>query len=151
MSKKLSKKEIEVLVDVIIERKDKEIKDNYREKYKNEIKEFKIIKKEIIEKYLNLEKEYKEKLEEFKNRCEDDNFRIYMDNLNDVNKCLNWESSNSRGLIYDGYCFNKNRNLKYDDNLKIKINNELVLNNIKNDINIEELINELLKKINIEY
>jgi len=50
MSKKLSKKEIEVLVDVIIERKDKEIKDNYREKYKNEIKEFKIIKKEIIEK-----------------------------------------------------------------------------------------------------
>ena len=48
--KKLSKKEIEVLVDVIIERKDKEIKDNYREKYKNEIKEFKIIKKEIIEK-----------------------------------------------------------------------------------------------------
>ena len=63
-SKKLSKNEIKVLVDVIIERKDKEIKDNYREKQKNEIEEFNVIKNNIIERYLNLEKEYKLILEE---------------------------------------------------------------------------------------
>ena len=67
-SKKLSKNEIKVLVDVIIERKDKEIKDNYREKYKNEIEEFNIIKNNIIERYLNLEKEYKLILEEYENK-----------------------------------------------------------------------------------
>ena len=150
MSKKLSKEEIKVLVDVIVKRKDEEIKNNYREKYSKEIEEFKVIKEEIIEKYLNLEKEYKEKLEEFKNRCEDGNFRIYMNDLNDVNKCLNWNSSDSMGLMYNGYCFNKNRNLLYDSKLKIKISNELVLNNIKNNIDIEKLINEFVEKLNIK-
>ena len=80
----------------------------------------------------------------------DNNFRIYMRNLDDVRKNINWNSSNSRGLEYEGYCFDKNKNLKYDDNLKIKISNELVLNNIKNDVNIEELINEFLKKLDIK-
>ena len=151
MSKKLSKEEIKVVVDVIIKRKDEEIKNNYKKEYSKEIEEFNIIKKEIEEKYLNLEKEYKLILEEYENKnIKDNNFRIYMRSLEDVRKNINWNSSDSMSIENNGYCFDKNRNLKYDDNLRIKINNELVLNNIKNDVDIEKLINEFVSKIKIK-
>ena len=150
-SKKLSKEEIKVLVNVIIERKDKEIKDNFEKEYKKEIEEFNVIKKEIEEKYRNLEEEYKEKLKEYKEKnIKDNNFRVYIDDLFDVRKSLKWNNGLGIREDYKGYCFDKDRNLKFDDKLRNRIYNELVLNNIKDDINIEELINEFLKKLDIK-
>jgi hypothetical protein len=140
-SKKLSKVELDVVVNEIL-KKSKEIKEKeIEEKYSKEIE---IFDKELDlfkEKYLKLEKEFNIKIEELK-KLNNKEFSISISYLNDLDKYKN--DSN----------FNNNRKKSYYINNNIdsyksreRIYNELVISGINENVNIKEVIDNYIKEL----
>jgi hypothetical protein len=140
-SKKLSKVELDVVVNEIL-KKSKEIKEKkIEEKYSKEIE---IFDKELDlfkEKYLKLEKEFNNKIEELKKLNNKEIF-ISVSYLNDLDKYKN--DSN----------FSSNRKKSYYINNDIdsyksreRIYNELVISGINENVNIKEVIDNYIKEL----
>jgi hypothetical protein len=141
-SKKLSKVELDVVVNEIL-KSSKEIKEKkIEEKYSKEIE---IFDKELDlfkEKYLKLEKEFNIKIEELKKLCNKE-FKISISYFNDLDKYKN----NS-----DYYSNNRKKSYYIIDNIdsyksRERIYNELVINGINEDINIKEVIDNYIKEL----
>jgi len=142
MSKKLSKLELEVVVNEILS-KSKEFKEKEIEKKYS--KEIEIFDKELDmfkEKYLLLKEEFDNKIEELDKLCNKEfklsiRYFVDLDKYKNVNEYV-IDSRKKSFYVINNVDSWSNRN---------KIYNELVLNNIKNDINIEELIDNYVKEL----
>jgi len=138
-SKKLSRIELDVVVNEILS-KSNEIKENeLKEKYCKEI--------EIVEKELDLFKErYNKFKEEFSNKInelrklESKEFKLSVFSLNNLEGYKKGEYN----YIRSGYCLMTNID---NSNNRNKIYNELVINRISEDINVKEVIDNYIKEL----
>lgn len=139
-SKKLSKIELDVVVNEVLN-KSKDLKlVKLKEKYSNEIE---ILDKEIDlfkKKFDVLNEEFKIKKEELDKLCEGKDIRLSIYKLDDLNNYKEKESYNNKKESYY---------LKESYNGKDRgdVYNKLVLLGISNDINIEELINSFVNDL----
>jgi hypothetical protein len=140
-SKKLSKVELDVVVNEIL-KKSNEIKEKkIEEKYSKEIE---IFDKELDlfkEKYLKLKEDFDIKIEELK-KLNNKEFSISISYLNDLDKYKN--DSNFNNNRKKSYYINNNI-----DNYKSreKIYNELVISGINENVNIKEVIDNYIKEL----
>ena len=140
-SKKLSKVELDVVVNEIL-MKSKEVKEKkIEEKYSKEIE---IFNKELDifkEKYLVLEKEFDIKIKELKKLCNKE-FYLSVSYFSDLDKYKNDSNySNNRKKSYyimNGLNDYENRN---------RIYNELVINGINEEVNIKEIIDNYINEL----
>ena len=140
-SKKLSKVELDVVVNEIL-KKSKEVKEKkIEEKYSKEIEIFDKELELFKEKYLILKVEFDSKIEELKKLCNKE-FRLSISYFNDLDKYKNNEEySNNRKKSY--YIMNNIDSYKSRD----RIYNELVINGINEDVNIKEVIENYIKEL----
>jgi len=140
-SKKLSKVELDVVVNEIL-KKSNEIKEKkIEEKYSKEIE---IFDKELDlfkEKYLKLKVEFDSKIKELK-KLSNKEFRISISYFNDLDKYKNGSNyGDNRKKSY--YIMNNIDSYKSRE----RIYNELVINGINEEINIKELIDNYIKEL----
>ena len=139
-SKKLSKIELDVVVNEVLN-KSKDLKlVKLKEKYSNEIE---ILDKEIDlfkKKFDVLNEEFKIKKEELDKLCEGKDIRLSIYKLDDLSNYKEKENYNKKENSYY---------LKESYNGKDRgdVYNKLVLLGISNDINIEELINSFVNDL----
>jgi hypothetical protein len=137
-SKKLSRIELDVVVNEILKKsneiKEKELKEKY-------CKEIEIVEKELDlmkEKYNNFKEEFSNKVKELK-ELENKEFILNVSYLNSLE-----EYKKDFGYIKKGYSLIKN----IDNNInRNKIYNELVINGINEDISIKEVIENYIKEL----
>ena len=139
-SKKLSRIELDVVVNEILS-KSKELRlINLREKCKNEIE---ILNREIDyfkEKFDLLNEEFISKKEELDKLCEGKDIRLSIYRLDDL---LNYKEKEGYNSKKDSYYLKKD----YSCSRRNDVYNKLVLMGINSDINIEELINKFVDEI----
>jgi len=141
-SKKLSKVELEVVVNEILSKskefKEKEIEEKYSKEIEIFDKELDIFK----EKYLLLKKEFDNKIGELKKLCNKE-FKISVSYFNDLDKY-----KNNNEFVVD----NRKKSFYVINNVdswnnRNKIYNELVINGINGDVNIKEVIENYIKEL----
>lgn len=139
-SKKLSKVELEVVINEIL-KKSKDIRsEKLKEKY---FKEIEVIEKEfdlLKEKYNELEKEFDIKKNELLNLCEGKDISVGLSNLYDL-----------RDYKDKRYSYNNRKGFYLKDNLNVnlrnEIYNELVINGINEDVNIKEVMENYINEV----
>ena len=142
MSKKLSKLELEVVVNEILS-KSKEFKEKEIEKKYS--KEIEIFDKELDmfkEKYLLLKEEFDNKIEELDKLCNKEfklsiRYFVDLDKYKNVNEYV-IDSRKKSFYVINNVDSWSNRN---------KIYNELVINGINEDVNIKEVIENYIKEL----
>jgi len=141
-SKKLSKVELEVVVNEILSKskefKEKEIEEKYSKEIEIFDKELDIFK----EKYLLLKKEFDNKIEELNKLCNKE-FKLSIRYFVDLDKY-----KNNNEFVVD----NRKKSFYVINNVdswnnRNKIYNELVINGINEEINIKELIDNYIKEL----
>jgi hypothetical protein len=140
-SKKLSRIELDVVVNEILS-KSKDLKlVKLKEKYSNEIE---ILNREIDlfkKKYDLLNEEFKSKKEELDKLCEDKDIRLSIYKLDDL---VNYkEKENCYNNKKESYYLKE----KFDYNERNEVYNKLVLMGINSEFNIEELINSYVNEL----
>jgi hypothetical protein len=139
-SKKLSRIELDVVVNEILS-KSKELRlINLREKCKNEIE---ILNREIglfKEKFDLLNEEFLSKKEELDKLCEGKDIRLSIYRLDDL---LNYKEKEGYNNKKESYYLKEN----YNYNERNEIYNKLVLMGINSEINIEDLINSYVNEL----
>jgi hypothetical protein len=139
-SKKLSRIELDVVVNEILS-KSKELRlINLREKCKNEIE---ILNREIDyfkSKFDLLNKEFISKKEELDKLCEGKDIRLSIYRLDDL---LNYKEKEGYNNKKESYYLKEN----YNYNERNEIYNKLVLMGINSEINIEDLINSYVNEL----
>lgn len=138
-SKKLSRIELDVVVNEIFSKsneiKEKELKEKY-------CKEIEIVEKELDlfkERYNKFKEEFSEKIKELK-KLESKEFKLsfsYFDGLGEYKR-------NEYSNIKNGYYLMKSID---NNNNRNRIYNELVINGINEDINIKEVIDNYIKEL----
>jgi hypothetical protein len=140
-SKKLSKVELDVVVNEIL-KKSKEIKEKkIEEKYSKEIEIFDKELDLMKEKYLKLKVEFDNKIEELK-ELSNKEIKLSISYFNDLDKYKNNNeySENRKKSYYIMSGLNEYKNRE-------KIYNELVINGINEDVNIKEVIENYIKEL----
>jgi len=141
-SKKLSKVELEVVVNEILSKskefKEKEIEEKYSKEIEIFDKELDIFK----EKYLLLKKEFDNKIEELNKLCNKE-FKLSVRYFVDLDKY-----KNNNEFVVD----NRKKSFYVINNVdswnnRNKIYNELVINGINGDVNIKEVIDNYIKEL----
>jgi hypothetical protein len=140
-SKKLSRIELDVVVNEILSKSNDLKLVKLKEKYNNEIE---ILNREIDlfkEKYDLLNEEFKSKKVELDELCEGKNIKLSIYKLDDL---VNYKEKES--------CFNRKEESyylkeKYNFNERSEVYNKLVLMGINSEINIEELINSFVNDL----
>lgn len=137
-SKKLSKVELDVVINEILSKsneiKEKELKEKY-------CKEIEIVEKELDlmkEKYNNFKEEFSNKIKELK-ELESKEFKLnvcYLNNLEEYKREFSY--------VKNGYSLIRNID---NNNNRNKIYNELVINGINEDVNIKEVIENYIKEL----
>jgi hypothetical protein len=137
-SKKLSRIELDVVVNEILSKsneiKEKELKEKY-------FKEIEIVEKELDlmkEKYNNFKEEFSNKVKELK-ELENKEFKLNVSYLNSLE-----EYKREFGYIKSGYSLIKNIDNGINRN---RIYNELVISGINEDISIKEVIENYIKEL----
>ena len=137
MNKKLSRVELDVVVNEIL-KKSKEVKvKKIEEKYSKEIK---LIDKEldlIRKNYLKLKEDFEIKKEELSKLLDKNEIVILVRWINDIEE---YKREDSWKKKYYGVDLN-------DINVYDKIRNELILEGIDENINIKEVINNYVNKL----
>jgi hypothetical protein len=137
MNKKLSRVELDVVVNEIL-KKSKEVKvKKIEEKYSKEIK---LIDKEldlIRKNYLKLKEDFEIKKEELSKLLDKNEIVILVRWINDIEE---YKREDSWKKKYYGIDLN-------DINVYDKIRNELILEGIDENINIKEVINNYVNKL----
>jgi hypothetical protein len=137
MNKKLSRVELDVVVNEIL-KKSKEVKvKKIEEKYSKEIK---LIDKEldlIRKNYLKLKEDFEIKKEELSKLLDKNEIIILVRWINDIEE---YKREDSWKKKYYGIDLN-------DINVYDKIRNELILEGIDENINIKEVINNYVNKL----
>ena len=140
-SKKLSRIELDVVVNEIL-KKSNEIKEKkIEEKYSKEIEIFDKELDLMKEKYLELRNEFNNKIEELK-KLSNNEFRLSISYIEDLGKYKN--NSNYGDNKKKSYYIINGLN---DYNNRNKIYNELVINGINEDVNIKEVIESYIKEL----
>ena len=139
-SKKLSRIELDVVVNEIVG-KSKDLRVvKLKEKYSKEIE---ILDREIglfKEKFDLLNNEFKSKKEELDKLCEGKDIRLSIYKLDDLSNYKEKEGYNNKE---NSYYLKEN----YNNRERSDVYNKLVLMGISNDINIEELINKFVNDL----
>ena len=139
-SKKLSRIELDVVVNEVVSKSRDLRLVKLKEKYSNEIeildREIDLFKKKFD--VLNLE--FKSKKEELDKLCEGKDIRLSIYKLDDLSNYKEKEGYNNKER---SYYLKEN----YNNKERSEIYNKLVLMGINNDINIEELINNFVEEI----
>lgn len=138
-SKKLSRIELDVVVNEILS-KSNEIKENeLKEKY---CKEIEIVEKELDlfkERYNKFKEEFSNKIKELK-KLESKEFRLSVSYFGSLEEYKRNEYSN----IKNGYYLMKNID---NINNRNRIYNELVISGINEEVNIKEVIDNYIKEL----
>ena len=139
-SKKLSRIELDVVVNEVVSKSRDLRLVKLKEKYSNEIeildREIDLFKKKFD--VLNLE--FKSKKEELDKLCEGKDIRLSIYRLDDL---LNYKEKEGYNSKKDSYYLKKD----YSCSRRNDVYNKLVLMGINSDINIEELINKFVDEI----
>jgi len=139
-SKKLSRIELDVVVNEVVSKSRDLRLVKLKEKYSNEIE---ILDREIglfKSKFDLLNEEFLSKKEELDKLCEGKDIRLSIYRLDDL---LNYKEKEGYNNKKDSYYLKENYNSKE----RSEIYNKLVLMGINSDINIEELINSYVNEL----
>ena len=139
-SKKLSRIELDVVVNEVVSKSRDLRLVKLKEKHSKEIE---ILDREIglfKSKFDLLNEEFLSKKEELDKLCEGKDIRLFIYKLDDL---LNYKEKEGYNYLKDSYYLKEN----YNNEERSEIYNKLVLMGINSDINIEELINSYVNEL----